>query len=88
MQRHSRVVSWLRKVLGILAKKRLLEDRGCLPRRDEDVLREENFLASWLREDVEGKEEERENVNKAAKEEERKREKREVEGERERVETK
>ena len=82
------VVSWLKKGLWILAKKRMLEDRGCLPRKDGDVLREENFLGSWLREDVEGKEKERENVNKAAKEEERKRVKREVEGERERVETK
>ena len=84
------VVSWLKKGLWILAKKRMLEDRGCLPRKDGDVLREENFLGSWLREDEEGKEKEREreNVNKAAKEEERKRVKREVEGERERVETK
>ena len=53
----------------------MLEDRGCLPRKGGDVLREENFLGSWMREDVEGKEEERENVNKAAKEEARKREK-------------
>ena len=39
-----------------------LADRGALPREDEDLLREhqamheENFLSSWLREDVEGKE--------------------------------
>ena len=63
-----------KKGLWILAKKRMLEDRGCLPRKDGDVLREENFFGSWMREDVEGKEE-RENVNKAAEEEARKREK-------------
>ena len=35
------VVSWLKKKgLWILAKKRMLEDRGCLPRKDGDVLRE------------------------------------------------
>ena len=48
-----------------IAKKRMLEDRGALPREDGDLLweyqemHEENFLSSWRREDVEGKEEER-----------------------------
>ena len=43
-----------------IAKKRMLEDRGALPREDGDLLREyqamheENFCGSWLREDVEG----------------------------------
>ena len=47
-------------------KKRMLEDRGALPREDGDLLaechamHEENFLSSWLREDVAGQEEERE----------------------------
>ena len=42
---------------------------------------EESFLSSWLREDVEGKEEERERLNKEAKEEGSRSGKREVEGE-------
>ena len=50
-------------------------------------MHEENFLGSWLRQDVEGKEEERKMVNKEIKEEESKRGTREVEGERERAET-
>ena len=69
----------------------MFEDRGALPREDGVLLRayqathEENFLSRWLREDVEGKEEEREILNKEAKEEERKSVRREVEGERGRV---
>ena len=80
------------KRLWDIAKKRMLEDRGALPREDGDLLREyqemheENFLSSWLQEDVEGKEEEREKMNKEAKEEESRSGKREVEGERKRVE--
>ena len=31
------------------------------------AMREENFLSSWLRKDVEGEEEERERLNKEAK---------------------
>ena len=60
---------------GTLSKKRMLEDRGAVPKEDGNFLREcqamheENFLSSWLREDVEGKEEEREKMNKEAKEE-------------------
>ena len=60
------------------SQKRMLEDRGTLSREDGDLLREyqamheENFLGSWLREVVEGKEEEREKMNKEAREEEKK----------------
>ena len=44
------------KGLWNIAKRRMLQDRGALPRKDGDVLREyqamleENFLSSWLRE--------------------------------------
>ena len=44
-------------------RKGMLEDRGAFPREDGDLLQEyhamheENFLSSWLREDVEGEEE-------------------------------
>ena len=43
----------------------MLQNRGALPRKDGDVLREyqalleQNFLSSWLREYGEGNEEER-----------------------------
>ena len=53
----------------------MLEDKGALPKEDGDLLwedqtmHEENFLSSWLLEDVEGGEEERE-MNKEAKAEE------------------
>ena len=46
------------KGLWNIANKMLLEDRGPLPREDVDLLcdyqamHEENFLSSWLREDV------------------------------------
>ena len=46
----------------------------------------ENFLSSWLREDVEGEEEERKRLNEEVKEEESKSGKRDVEGASERVE--
>ena len=69
-----------RKGLWNLAQKRMLEDRGALRSEGGDLLREyqamheENFLLScWLREDVEGKEEDREKMNKEAEEEESKR---------------
>ena len=67
------------KGLWNITKRRMLEDRVALPREDGDLLREyqavheENFLSSWLRE--EGKELERERLNKKAKEEECKSEK-------------
>ena len=50
-----------------------------MPREDGDPLsehqamHEENFRRSWLREDVQGKEEERKRLNEDAKREERKR---------------
>ena len=53
----------LQKALWNIAKKKKLEGRGALPREDGDLLceyqamHEENFPSSWLREDVEGKEE-------------------------------
>ena len=80
------------KGLWNIARKRTLEDRGALPTEDGDLLREyqamheDNFLSRWLREHVEGKAEEREKLNKEAKEEESKSGKRVVNGERERVE--
>ena len=46
-----------------LAREKRLQDRGALPgeegdvNREYSVLHEENFLSSWLRKDVEGKEE-------------------------------
>ena len=49
------------------AKKRMLDDRGALPKEEGDLIREckamheEHFLSSWLRED--------ETVNREAKEE-------------------
>ena len=48
-----------------IAKKSMLEDRGALPKEDGDLPREcqamneANLFSSWLREDVEHKEEER-----------------------------
>ena len=65
------------RVLWIIAEKRMLEDRGAVPKEDVDLLREyqamqeEHFLSSWLREDVEGEEaEEVVKMNKDSKEEE------------------
>ena len=66
------------KELWSIAEKKMLEDRRTLPKEDGDLLREyqttheETCLSSRLREDVEGKDEEREYVNKDATEEERK----------------
>ena len=78
-----------------IPKKRMLEDRGALPKEDGDLLRENqamhegNFPSSWLREDVEREEEERKRLNKGAEEKEESNSgKRVVEGERERVEIK
>ena len=65
----------------------MLEDRGALRRADGDLLREyqgmheENFLSNWLREDVAGKEDERERPNEEGKQEESNSGKRAVEGE-------
>ena len=46
--------------------------------REYHAMHEENFLSSWMREDVEGKEEERARLNEEAEQEESKRGKREV----------
>ena len=49
------------KGLWNITKKRMLEDRGALPKEDGDCVREykamheDNFVGSWLREDTEGK---------------------------------
>ena len=57
------------KRLWNIAKKRMLEDRGALPKEDGNLLREyravheENFLSSWLREDVGGEEGETERLS-------------------------
>ena len=67
-------VSWPRKVYGISTEK-MLQDRGALLKEGSDVIREhkamheENFLSSWLREDVEGKEEGKKKVDRETKEE-------------------
>ena len=61
----------------------LPSEDGGLP-SEYQVMHEENFLSCWLREDVDGKEKEREKLNKDAKEEESKSGKREVEVEGER----
>ena len=59
-----------------IVKKRMLRDRGAVPKEDGDLLREyqsiheENFPSIWLREDVEGKEEERKRLNEEAEREE------------------
>ena len=53
-----------RQGLWNIAKKRMLEDRGALPKEEGDFIRkykvmhEENFLSCWLRDDIEGKAEE------------------------------
>ena len=63
---------------GTSPKKKLLEASGALLREDGDLLREyqamhdENFVSSRLRENVEGKKKNRDNMNNLAKEEERK----------------
>ena len=41
-----------------ITRKRMLEDREAVPREDVDLL--SDFLSSWLREDVKGKNEEKE----------------------------
>ena len=71
------------KELWSIAEKKMLEDRRTLPKEDGYLLREyqtmheETCLSSRLREDVEGKDEEWENVNKDATEEDSKSGKRE-----------
>ena len=62
--------SWHRTAYGTLREReKRLQDRGALPREEGDVIREynamheENFLSSWLREHLVGKEERRRKVN-------------------------
>ena len=82
------------KGLWNIAKKRCWKTEEPCPEKTETCsvntkpcMHEENFLSSWLREDVECEVEERERMDKEATVEESKSGKREVEGERERVET-
>ena len=65
------------KGLWNVARKKKLQHRGARCLREEgDIVREdkatheENFLSSWLREDVEGIEERRKNFEEKAREEE------------------
>ena len=73
------------KGLWNLARDKMLQDRGELPKEESDVIREykamheENFQNSWLREDVEGKEEGKKKIVRKAKEEVRRKRKREGE---------
>ena len=81
-----------KKGLWYIAKKRMLEDRGALPKEDGNQLREyhamheEKFLGSWLRGDEEYKKAEMNKLSEEAKQAESKSGKREVEREGERVE--
>ena len=58
-----------------LARDTMLQDRSALPKEGSDVIREykamheENFLSSWLREDVEGTAERKKKVDKETREE-------------------
>ena len=73
------------KGLWNVVKKRMLEDRGALPKEDGNQLREykvmheESFLSSRLREDLEGRKAEMQGWMKEAGEDESKNVKREVE---------
>ena len=64
------------KSLWNVAREKMLQDRGALPKEEGDIVREckamhgDNFLSSWLREDVEGTEERRKKMDKEAREEE------------------
>ena len=70
-----------------IAREKRLQDRGALPSEEGDVIREykamheENFLSSWLREDLAGKEGRREKEVKNIREEVRKKSTREEEKE-------
>ena len=62
------------KGLWNLAREEMLQDRGALPKEEEDIVREykamheENFLSSWVREDVEDKKERKMEVDKESEE--------------------
>ena len=85
------------KGLWNLAREKILQKRGAIPKEECDVIREynamheENFLSSWLRADLVEKEERRKKVKERVKEEEGKNGKREEErkrhGEKEENET-
>ena len=50
--------SWQSKVFGTLPERNILQDRGALLMvREYTAMHEENFLSSWVREDMEGIEE-------------------------------
>ena len=63
------------KDLRNLARVKMLQDRGALPKEQGDIVREykamhkENFLSSCLREDVEGKEQSKNQFNRKTNEE-------------------
>ena len=75
------------KGLWDVARDKMLQDRGALPKEEGDIVREykamheENFISSWLREDVEGMEERRKDIEKKVGGEESRSSKREVERE-------
>ena len=58
-----------RKGLSNVARERMLQDRGALPKEEGDV-HEDNFFCNWLREDLEGTEERRKDTEKKGREEE------------------
>ena len=64
------------KGLWNLAREKILQKRGAIPKEEGDVIREhnamheENFLSSWLREDLVEKEERRKKVKERVTEEE------------------
>ena len=82
------------KGLWNIAKKRMLEDRGVVPKedgnqlREEKAMHEENFLSSWLWEDVEGEKEEMGKLKEESGQEGSKSGNTEMEGERREVEKK
>ena len=63
------------KGLWNVAREKLLQDRGALPEEEGDIvreyraMREENFLSSWLREDVVGTERSKDREEKVGEEE-------------------
>ena len=62
-------------MLWNLATEKRLQDRGALPReggkviREYNAMHEENFLSSWLREEMVGKDERRKKEDKKNREE-------------------
>ena len=64
------------KGLWNVAREKMVQERGALPKEEGDVVREYktmhevNFLSSWLREDVEGIEERKKDREEKVREEE------------------